>query len=129
MMRYFVTLGDNDLPVTMISGPLPDQPGMTEITKEQYEQYKLDLDNTPKAIEEKVDDKRFEFRSFRAAQFNAFDIYKTNLAYGVISETPSSHTTIANWYNKMLNFTEEITEKNYTTITFPTTPEEIAKYL
>ena len=42
-------------------------------------------------------------RTQRARLFKAFDIYKSNVEYGVISETQEEHYQIVEWYQKCLD--------------------------
>lgn len=76
-----------------------------------------------------VQDARDAFRAFRRRQFAAFDIYKTNIDYGVVAETPEMHDDILLWYDTMLAFTETIDETNYENVVYPTTPQPIQAYL
>lgn len=76
-----------------------------------------------------IDSKQNYFRAYRSDRFAAFDIYKANVEYGIISETEEQHTEIINWYREMLSFPEQITEDNYETIVFPETPSAIQNYL
>lgn len=76
-----------------------------------------------------VEDAKNSFRNFRKQQFAAFDIYKTNIDYGVILETPQMHDDILLWYDTMLAFTDEIDETNYESIVYPVTPQPIRAYL
>ena len=39
----------------------------------------------------------------RKRLFKAFDIYKSNIEYGVISETQEEHSQIVEWYQKCLD--------------------------
>ena len=76
-----------------------------------------------------VENARDLFRGFRKAQFTAFDIYKSNVEYGIEVEDELRRTEILSWYNTMLDFPDQINENNYITITYPVTPECIRKYL
>ena len=42
-------------------------------------------------------------RSKRARAFKAFDIYKSNVEYGIISETVETKAKIIKWYNACLD--------------------------
>ena len=42
-------------------------------------------------------------RMERERLFKAFDIYKANVRYGVISESEEEHTLITEWYRKALD--------------------------
>lgn len=85
------------------------------------------IDCEPK-ISRFVNKKIEEFRTFRRIQFQMFDIYKSNVEYGIISETEDVKQDIINWYNHMLNFPTLITEETYEVIIFPETPEVILQY-
>ena len=59
-------------------------------------------------------------RKQRAKLFNAFDIYKSNVEYGLIIETVETHQRIASWYLLAL-------ELDYEAIT--NYPSELDRYL
>ena len=59
-------------------------------------------------------------RKQRAIIFKAFDIYKSNVEYGVIPETQETHDLITTWYLACL-------ELDYQAINNP--PSEIIRYL
>ena len=59
-------------------------------------------------------------RNQRARLFKAFDIYKSNVEYGVIPETQETHDLITTWYLACL-------ELDYNAIT--NYPSELEKYL
>ena len=42
-------------------------------------------------------------RMERERLFRAFDIYKANVRYGMISESEEEHTRITEWYRKALD--------------------------
>ena len=42
-------------------------------------------------------------RMERERLFKAFDIYKANVRYGVISESEEEHTRITEWYKRALD--------------------------
>ena len=42
-------------------------------------------------------------RMERERLFRAFDIYKANVRYGMISESEEEHTLITEWYRKALD--------------------------
>lgn len=46
-------------------------------------------------------------RAKREPLLKAFDIYKSNVAYGVVTETEAQHKEIIKWYNDILNLKEE----------------------
>lgn len=59
-------------------------------------------------------------RHQRRKLFNAFDIYKTNVNYKIISETKDRHAQIVAWYQSALDLNVEAI-LNY--------PEELNQYL
>lgn len=42
-------------------------------------------------------------RNLRQPLLNAFDIYKSNVYYGVIVESAAEHTAILEWYKSLLD--------------------------
>lgn len=69
--------------------------------------------------EEEYDDSQIQLiRSIRESLLNAFDIYKTNVSYGV--ENDENHDQIVAWYRLILDLDENA-------INNP--PEEIKRYL
>lgn len=66
------------------------------------------------------------FRAKRAIYFKAFDVYKTNVLYGLETETETEREEIINWYNTL----RDIPDIGITPTTeFPLIPEKIAKYI
>ena len=59
-------------------------------------------------------------RKQRARLFKAFDIYKTNVKYGIEQESEEQHTEIIVWYQKCLDL-------DYEAINNP--PEKVVRYL
>lgn len=59
-------------------------------------------------------------RQQRSKLFMAFDIYKSNIEYGLITETDEAHQRIASWYLLALDL-------DYNAIT--NYPPELDKYL
>lgn len=49
-----------------------------------------------------------EARRIRSDLLNAFDIYKTNVLYGIETETDEEHREILTWYQLMLSLPEDI---------------------
>ena len=45
-------------------------------------------------------------RSLREPLLKAFDIYKSNVYYGIITETAEEHTAILSWYKNLLDLKE-----------------------
>lgn len=72
--------------------------------------------------------KKEEIRGKRNKYFDAFDIYKSNLAYGIETEIEEKQAIVA-WYQEWLNLPEMVTSENYNTIEYPATPAKIKKYL
>lgn len=56
----------------------------------------------------------------RKKLFKAFDIYKQNVAYGLITESQEKHQELTTWYNKALDL-------DYGALINP--PKEVTKYL
>ena len=64
--------------------------------------------------------KRLNFlRKKREHLFGGFDIYKTLVNYGILSETPEKKELIIEWYNACLSLDEEALKNP---------PSEIIKY-
>ena len=59
-------------------------------------------------------------RTKRARLFKAFDIYKENVNYGLISEDEQTHERLATWYHKCLELDFEAIDN---------CPSELEKYL
>lgn len=59
-------------------------------------------------------------RRMRAPLLKAFDVYKTNVEYGVMTETPEEHEAVLLWYRGLLDL-------DSTAIANP--PEKIISYL
>lgn len=59
-------------------------------------------------------------RQLREPLLIAFDIYKTNIVYGIATETEEQHQKILTWYNKLLDKEEEALQN---------IPEEIKYFL
>ena len=59
-------------------------------------------------------------RQLRSPILKAFDIYKSNVYYGVITETETQHTEILQWYQQLLDLNEDAIKN---------VPSAIAKYL
>lgn len=129
-MYYYVRL-EGETPVLMVQSPneIP-QYAEIRVTQEEYEYYYHKDDPIPPTEEEVTYlSKCGEFRAFREVQFEAFDIYKQNINYGIIEETELEHDAICLWYIVMLDFPQQITLENACTIQFPETPEIIKQYL
>ena len=59
-------------------------------------------------------------RQLRKPLLEAFDVYKSNIAYGVESETSTEHLEIIVWYEKLLNKDKDALEN---------IPAKILRYL
>ena len=59
-------------------------------------------------------------RSKRVKLLDAFDIYKSNVNYGAITETEQEHNDIITWYHQILDLVEEA---------FDRVPQKVAQYL
>lgn len=63
-----------------------------------------------------------EAREIRDKLLKAFDVYKSNVEYGIETETENEHKAIIEWYNTMLKLPlDEDTYKK--------SPEKIKRYL
>lgn len=79
----------------------------------------IDYDNAQYELNKKQD----ELRSQRTPLLKAFDIYKSNVNYGIIEETEERKKIIIEWYKKILDLDEKsITDKE-------SIPSEILLYL
>lgn len=59
-------------------------------------------------------------RQERKKAFKAFDVYKQNVAYGLVEETQEEHEQIKAWYNDCLNLNRQAIEN---------VPAKVRKYL
>lgn len=59
-------------------------------------------------------------RTLRAPLLDAFDVYKSNIYYGIITETDEQHAEIVAWYRDLCDLKESA---------LTTPPEGIRKYL
>lgn len=89
------------------------------------------VDVIPKDLDSNVeiDLKKTEVRIKRKPILSAFDIYKTNVIYGVVSETDEQRNDVLSWYNTWLGLPDIVTAENYKDIVYPITPDVIEKYL
>lgn len=58
----------------------------------------IDYDNS----EDEKERKKQELRAKREPLLRAFDIYKSNVSYGVLTETTAQHDEVVTWYNNIL---------------------------
>lgn len=70
---------------------------------------------------------RAEVRRQRGVYLRAFDIYKSNVAYGIEAETPEQHNAVCDWYKSLLDITDEVTAKEIPVM--PKPPDCIQRYL
>lgn len=61
-------------------------------------------------------------RKMRQPLLKAFDVYKTNVEYGVVEETAEEHEAIIAWYKSILDLDQHA-------LTATSIPSKIAKYL
>lgn len=59
-------------------------------------------------------------RSLREPLLKAFDIYKSNIYYGILTETESEHNIVLGWYQDLCDLKEEA---------FIEVPQMIQKYV
>lgn len=59
-------------------------------------------------------------RQLRKPLLEAFDIYKSNVYYGIVSETEEEHAAVLAWYRKLLDLEDD---------SLTVVPDEIARYL
>ena len=59
-------------------------------------------------------------RTLRKPLLEAFDIYKSNVYYGIVSETEEEHAAVLAWYRKLLDLDDD---------SLKVVPDEIARYL
>lgn len=122
---------DSDHNLLMLFDSPVMQDGCIQITESEYKQLEEELDilaNGTHSYRGMIK-KQEQFRDFRSRHFAAFDIYKSNIDYGIIEETEEERQEIISWYMLMLEFPGYITEDNYETIEFPETPAAIRSYL
>lgn len=66
-------------------------------------------------------------RQMREPLLKAFDIYKTNVSYGIETESETERDEIIAWYNALLNLPSTVTASGE--VDLPETPEKIKYYL
>lgn len=76
------------------------------------------------SAEEVIETNKRKFRNYRKTVFNAFDVWEKNVLRG----REEDNQEIVNWYNEMLDFTNNITEATKIA-DYPTPPEVIKKYV
>lgn len=65
------------------------------------------------------------FREYRRQTFKAFDIYKSNVQYGLEIETEEERNEMIAWYHSMKNFTNQINTIN----NYPPLPDKLKYYI
>ena len=70
---------------------------------------------------------RDDVRRQRARYLRAFDIYKSNVLYGVDTETEEEKAAVLAWYQTLLDLPSLATAEDVPE--FPETPEGVEKYL
>lgn len=87
-----------------------------EITKEQYDEYQEKKNGYERAVEIKdgkvimtyvKKENKNKLRSQREAILTAFDKYKTNVLYGIETETEEQKNEVIEYYNKLLALDED----------------------
>ena len=87
-----------------------------EITKEQYDEYQEKKSGYERTIEIKdgkvimtyvKKENKNKLRSQREAILTAFDKYKTNVLYGIETETEEQKNEVIEYYNKLLALDED----------------------
>lgn len=73
-------------------------------------------------------EKTDQLRRKRATLLVAFDVYKANVDYGILSETEEERQAVLAWYQSLLDITEGVTMDETSPI-WPETPQKIAYYL
>lgn len=79
--------------------------------------------NQPDPLEENLK----AVRRQRARYLKAFDIYKSNVSYGVETETEEQKAEVLAWYSALLDITELVTAESVPD--FPQTPACVARYM
>ncbi len=75
---------------------------------------------TSDAINAKGSEKIDVLRSVRKDLLKAFDVYKTNVSFGIVKQTELEIAVAKKWYEKLLDLNKEA---------FLDIPSQIAKYL
>lgn len=65
------------------------------------------------------------FKNYRSLVFKAYDIYKTNVVYGLEIETEQEKQELISWYNEMRDYPNKIE----TVKEFPQIPDKIRYYM
>ena len=86
----YISMEDEELP----EHELTDMLYLNEDNTIRIEQYEFPVN--PEA-------EKNQLRRQRKPLLEAFDKYKTNVLYGVITESKSQHTTVMHWYYSLLD--------------------------
>lgn len=87
-----------------------------EITKEQYDEYQEKKNGYERTVEIKAGkaimtyvkkENKNKLRGQREAVLTAFDKYKTNVLYGIETETEEQKKEVTEYYNKLLVLDED----------------------
>jgi hypothetical protein len=94
-------------------------PADFEIGVYKYENNKLvkDISKADTRVQEELQN---ELRAQREPILKAFDIYKTNVQYGIDTETAEEHLIIIMWYQDLLDLKESA---------FINIPDKIKRYM
>lgn len=80
-------------------------------------QFEVDLINNREALW--FNGRLTLIRDARSKLLTAFDKYKTNVQYGVVTESNAQHSIVVNWYQSLLDLKDEA---------FINVPEQIKYY-
>lgn len=131
IVYYYVKLDGNHVSILGQIGEKNLIPlNCIECTEDQYYYYKeqIKIQAYGTIEEQEYQGVLSECRNLRTKEFLAFDIYKTNLFYNLISETEAEKEEIISWYNTWRDLPDTITINNYKDIIYPITPNKIAVY-
>ena len=92
----------------------------------EYDEEKAAKNKTKKE-EERLERNLIRIQNERRSYLQAFDIYKSNLLYFNEEESEEEHLEIVEWYNTLLDITEDVTADNVPE--FPEVPLKIQQYL
>lgn len=119
MIKINYTLDENGVITSFWSGRIKEKYLVMEVEEEtlnqmnagystyingvlttNFEQYKQDQEKNAPTKEEI---KKEKLRKMRKPLLEAFDIYKSNVSYGVVDETEQEHIVISQWYLDLLD--------------------------
>lgn len=131
MKKYYFNKKDNSFLTTSVEDYLPNADEI-EVDKATYTEFERKIQNgyTPNfslnnnvlsiTYTKSEEQLKNELRAKREPLLRAFDIYKTNLSYGIFTESESEHNEIISWYKDLLDLKDNA---------FTNIPENISKYL